>query len=122
MIKYLKLIYPSVVNPAGILMLRSVLTVFELIEINPESIKFIKQKFNSDNLVEALIGQPKKCPVVLTINVTGDRSPHIMVATNALKGQEFIREEGPVADVLRKKWFVTCKNSYRDDIFEPGNV
>ena len=103
-------------------MLRSVLTVFELIEINPESIKFIKQKFNSDNLVEALIGQPKKCPAVVTINLDGDHSPHIIVATNALKGQEFIREEGPVADVLRKKWFVTCKNSYRDDISEPGNV
>ena len=109
-------------NPAGILMLRSVLTVFELIEINPESIKFIKQKFNSDNLVEALIGQPKKCPVVLTINVTGDRSPHIMVATNALKGQEFIRGGPPLADFLRSQWFITCKNCNRDDVSEPGTI
>ena len=120
-IKYIKLINPSVVNPAGILMLKSVLIVFELIGINPESIKFIKQEFNSSNLVEALTRRPKKCPAVVTFNFDHNYTS-IMVATNALKGHEFIRGESPLADSLRNQWFITCKNSIRDDILEPGTI
>ena len=114
-------------DPAGILMLKSVRIVFELLGINPESIKFIKEEFNADNLVEALNERPKKCPAILTINLdtyyqTGDVCPHVMVASNALKGSEFINAHGPVADSLQTKWFINCKNSYRDDISEPGTV
>ena len=54
--------------------------------------------------------------------VSGDLSPHIMVATNALKVMEFIQGDGPVAEYLRNQWFINCKNSYRDDINEPGSV
>ena len=109
-------------DPAGILMLRSVRIVFEMIGIEPESIKFIKEEFNSNNLVKALTEQPKKCPAIVTCNITGDQSPHIMVATNALKGDEFIRGDGRIAEQLRNEWFINCKNSYRDDISEPGTV
>ena len=104
-------------DPAGILMLRSVEIVFEIIGLKPESIKFIKDEFNSDNLVKALTENPKKCPAIVTCNVFGDLSPHIMVATNALQGKDFAYEP-----FLQEQWFITCKNSYRDDIDEPGTV
>ena len=41
-------------DPAGILMLKSVRIVFELIGLKPESMKFTKEYFNADNLVKAL--------------------------------------------------------------------
>ena len=104
-------------DPAGILMLRSVRRVFKKIGIKLESIKFQKQEFGSDNLVKALTESPKRCPAIVTFNLFGDQSPHVMVATNALKGKEFTHE-----DHLREQWFINCKNSYRDDILEPGTV
>ena len=103
-------------------MLRSVRIVFEKIGIKPESLKFIKEEFNSDNLVKALTENPKRCPAIVTLNLLGDLSPHVMVATNALKGSSFIRGHEQVADLLRDQWFINCKNSYRDDISEPGIV
>ena len=109
-------------DPAGILMLRSVRIVFENIGLEPESMSFIKHEFKSDDLVKALHEQPKKCPAIVTLNLFGDSSPHVMVATNALKGSDFIQADGPVAESLRNKWFINCKNSYRDDISEPGIV
>ena len=102
-------------DPAGILMLRSVRIVFEKIGIEPESIKFIKEEFHSLTLVKALTENPKKCPAIVTVDILGARSPHIMVAANALKGKEFTSDP-----LLREKWFVNCKNSYRDEIAEPG--
>ena len=113
-------------------MLRSVRIVFEMIGLEPESIKFIKEEFNSSNLVQALTEQPKKCPTIVTFNLNGDKSPHIMVATNALKGKEFILGSGyrqmptfiqrQYAHTLKDKWFINCKNSYRDDTSEPGKT
>ena len=103
-------------------MLRSVRIVFEMIGIKPESMKFIKERFDSSNLVEALTKQPKKCPAIVTCDMTGHISPHIMVATNALNGKEFIAGNDRVAEALRHEWFINCKNSYRDDISEPGTV
>ena len=110
-------------DPAGILMLRSVRIVLEIIGIRPESMKFKKEKFDSDNLVKCLTEYPRRCPAISTGILNGGLlSPHIMVATNALKGSEFIHETGPIGDYLRKQWFINCKNSYRDDPSEPGIV
>ena len=75
-------------DPAGILMLRSVRVVFEKVGIQPESIKFKKEQFNSLTLVKALTEKPKKCPAIVTTNILGNCTPHIMVATNALKGKD----------------------------------
>ena len=127
-IKFVKLVYPSAMDPAGILMLRSIRIVFEMIGLRPESMNFIKQEFNADNLVKALTEKPKKCPAIVTFNLTGDRSPHVMVATNALKAtsRRLFRgmtwEHGPTAQTLGNKWFINCKNSYRDDISQPGTA
>ena len=103
-------------------MLRSVRIVFEKIGIKPESLKFIKEQFNSDNLVKALTEDPKRCPAIVTLNLFGNLSPHVMVATNALKGGSFILGHGEVDELLRDQWFIHCKNSYRDDITESGVV
>ena len=51
-------------DPAGILMLRSVRIVFEKIGVQPESMKFVPEKFDFDGLVKALTEQPEKCPAV----------------------------------------------------------
>ena len=109
-------------DPAGILMLRSVRKVFEIIGIKPESIKFIKENFDKSNIVKALTEEPKKCPTIVVTELTGDPCnpigcAHAMVATNALKGIEIT---GKTA--LRNEWFINCKNSYREEISAPGTV
>jgi len=106
-------------DAAGILMLRSVRIVFE---IKPESMNFIKERFNSDDIIVALTEQPKKCPAIVTFNLYGDRSPHVMVATNALKGIDFIQGNESGVEALCNEWFINCKNSYRDYEEEPGTV
>ena len=120
-------------DPAGILMLRSVRIVFEKIGVQPESMKFVPEKFDFDGLVKALTEQPEKCPAVYAESAadrsyyeetgettTGETIGHIMVATNALKGSAFMDEDRQYIDGLRNQWFVNCKNSYRDDQNEPG--
>ena len=102
-------------DPAGILMLRSVRICFEMIGLEPESMKFKKEEFNSTNFVKALSENPKKCPAVVAADIFEALSPHVMVAANALKGKEFTSDP-----LLREKWFINCKNSYRDEISEPG--
>ena len=102
-------------DPAGILMLRSVRIVFEKVGIQPELIKFKKEELVFTNLVDALTTNPKKCPAIVTLNLFGDCSPHIMVATNALQGKKFTHDP-----LLQEQWFINCKNSYRNDISEPG--
>ena len=106
-------------DSAGILMLRSVRIVFEMVGISPESIKFKKEEFNSSNLVKALNQKPKKCPAILTFDSFANRNVlHVMVATDALKGFEFMGENSRFAC----EWFIKCKNSYRDEITEPNVV
>ena len=110
-------------DPAGILMLRSVRIVFEKLGLKPESIKFIKHEFDAGNLVKALTEQPKKCPTIVTLDSAAeDPSPHVMVATNAVKGSDFIFGNEPLNNFLQDQWFINCKNSYRDYISEPGTV
>ena len=101
-------------------MLRSVRIVFEKIGIQPETITFEKEIYNSTNLVKALNENPKKCPAIVAINLEtvqrfGNCSPHVMVATNALQGKDFTHEPH-----LREQWFINCKNSYRGNNNEPG--
>ena len=111
-------------DPAGILMLRSVRIIFEIIGLQPELIKFKKEEFTSETLVDALTNRPKKCPAIVSFDIvdaqkTGNPYPHVVVATNALEGKEFIEH---VPDALRHAWFINCKNSYRDDSSESGTV
>ena len=103
-------------DPAGILMLRSFRIVFEKVGIQPESMKFKKDEIDSTNLIEALNKNPKKCPAIVTFDICGSCSTQTMVAISAIQGKQFT-----VDPLLHEKWFIKCKNSYRDDISEPGN-
>ena len=116
----IQLIYPSAMDPAGILMLQSIRIVFEMTGIKPESMNFIKEKFDSDGIIDALSQQPKKCPAIVTCNLNGHLSPRVMVAKNALKGIDFIQGSGPVFEALCKEWFINC--SYQHNEEEPGTV
>ena len=139
-----QLVHPSAVDPAGILMLRSVRKVFELLEINPESIPFRKEEFSGQNIIDALRNEPKKCPVITAADFTDyflcannvcqqcvptmcdinvcqqcvPTSTHAMVTAGALKGSEF----NPTNTILADQWFIQCKNSYGNDPTQPGEI
>ena len=107
-------------------MLRSIRKVFELLEIQPESIQFQKEQFNGQKLIHALRNKPRKCPVITAADFTDyfisekveDIFPaHCMVTAGALKGREFI----PTNTSLANEWFIKCKNSYADDS-EQGKI
>ena len=108
-------------------MLGSVREVFETLGINPESIKFRKEEFNEQNIIDALRNEPRKCPVItaadftdyfISRNVQDIRSHHAMVIDGALKGSEFI----PSNTILADQWFIQCKNSYGNDPTQPGEI
>ena len=117
---FFQLVHPSAVDPAGILMLRSIRKVFEILGIKPESIKFLKEEFNAQNIIDALRNEPQKCPVITACDLTDffiSRKAedidvkHAMVTAGALKGSEFI----PKNKILADEWFIKCKNSYGND-------
>ena len=108
-------------------MLGSVREVFETLGINPESIKFRKEEFNDQNIIDALRNEPKKCPVItaadftdyfISKNVQDIRSHHPMVTAGALKGSEF----NPTNTILADQWFIKCKNSYGNDPDQQGKI
>ena len=118
--------YPSAIDPAGILMLRSIRKVFELINIQPELIRFEKEEFSGENIINALINKPQKCPVITAVDYTDyyTNEPvqnlinHAMVTSGALKGSEFIQTNTTLAD----QWFIKCKNSYGNDSTQQGEI
>ena len=105
------MIYPSAVDPAGIVMLKTVRKVFDIIGLKPEDIKFKKEQFTSQNLVDALTKPPQKCPVLVTLDLNDAPyfSPHVMIATGSRRV--------PI-DANIEVDMIQCKNSYRDDIDE----
>ena len=123
--KYFQLVHPSAIDPAGILMLRSIRKVFELLGIKPESVLFQKEEFNSQNIIDVLQNEPQKCPVITAADFTDyfnsggpPTSTHAMVTAGALKGSEFI----PTMTNLANQWFIKCKNSYGNDPNQPGKI
>ena len=106
-------------------MLGSIRKVFELAEIKPESIRFQKEQFNGENIINALRNEPQKCPVITAADFTDyfisqgmPSSTRAMVTAGALKGSEFLPSNKRLAD----QWFIKCKNSYRDDPTQPGTI
>ena len=108
-------------------MLGSIRKVFELAKIKPESIRFQKEEFNGQNIINALRNEPQKCPVItaayfadyfISGNVQDIKSHHAMVTAGALKGSEFI----PANTRLANQWFIKCKNSYGNDPNQPGEI
>ena len=110
-------------------MLKSIRKIFELIGIKPESIKFNKEEFNGQNLIDVLKNEPRKCPVITCTDMSdyfrdGDRSSIVryglmaMVTAGALKGSDFLSANKLLAD----EWFIKCKNSYGNDPNQPGKI
>ena len=106
-------------------MLHSVRKVFELAGIEPESVQFQKDEFDDTNIIDALINDPKKYPVITTADFTktfkdGSRpyNMHVMVTAGALKGSDFM----PQNAVLANEWFIKCKNSYANDPDKQGKI
>ena len=103
-------------------MLRSIRKVFELLGIQPESIQFQKEKFNGQDIIDALRNEPQKCPVITAIDCTNyfnsgvaPNLGHAMVTAGALKGSDFSDNTS-----LANQWFIKCKNSYGNDPTQPG--
>ena len=105
-------------------MLISVRKVFELAGLKPESIQFQKDEFNAADVIDALTNEPKKCPITtaadwsVSFRNRTERIWHAMVTDGALKGSEFLPQNG----VLNNYWFIKCKNSYRNDQTNPGII
>ena len=108
-------------------MLRSIRKVFEILEIQPESIQFQKEELNGQNIIDALTNEPKTCPVITACDFTDFFNArkaedidvkHTMVTVGALKGSKFI----PTNTILADQWFIQCKNSYGKDPTQPGEI
>ena len=107
-------------------MLGSIRNFFDLIGIELESIQFRKEEFNSQTIIDALIKEPKKCPVITAADFTDflisrkveDITSHAMVTAGALKGSEFMPSNKSLAD----QWFIKCKNSFGNDPTQPGKI
>ena len=63
-------------DPAGILMLGSIREVFDVLGIDLESVKLDKLSFGADEIIPALTGKPKKCPVVTAYQWDEDGKTH----------------------------------------------
>ena len=106
--------YPSAVDPAGLLMLKSIREIFDTANIQFESILFIDEEIIGPNHMTSCISNHKKAPVVTAIRfcppMTSFAACHAMVAT------------GIKTEVIgnQTKQFVQCKNTYRDDPNTPG--
>ena len=76
-------------DPAGIRMLGSVREVFgvlgiDLASVQFEKLQFEKLQFGADEIIPALTGQPKKCPVVTAFQWDEDGKTHAVHAMIAI--------------------------------------
>ena len=101
-----QLVYPTVMDPAGIFMLKSVYGIFDSVGINIQ----VEMKSITDG--EKIIDAINKGihPVVLAVNRQNENLAHAMVATDVKKRN--------IGDKI--EYFLECKNSYRDVRYQPG--
>ena len=101
-------------DPKGILMLNSIREIFDLLGLSFESIQFVSEKFNTERSIIVAINNQKKCPAIVGAKFdfsTGSIDcAHVMVAAG-------VKSE-TVGSLT--KYFIQCKNSYRDDPNQSG--
>ena len=101
---------PSAFDEAGILMLDSIREIFDILDIDFETVQFSCIKYNIEkDMIDAI--KNGKCPVVDVLKSyysSETNGGHVMVATG-------IKETNGVK-------YIQLKNSFADDPNEPGNV
>ena len=108
-------------DPEGILMLNSIRGIFDLLGIDFESMKFVSEKFDTQRSLIDTINRKRKCPVIVGAKFDFSTSPvtidaHAMVAAG-VKIETVVRQ---YASSIEQKYFIQCKNSYRDDPNQSG--
>jgi len=103
-------------DPKGILMLNSIREIFDIAGISFESMKFVDEKFDNERSIIDAINIQKKCPAITGAKFDFSTRPvtvdcvHVMVAAG-------VKSE-TVGSLT--KYFIQCKNSYRDDPNQSG--
>ena len=101
-------------DPQGILMLNSIREIFDIAGISFESMLFIEAKFNDENSIIDAIDNQRLCPAIVGAKFDYSAGSidcaHVMVAAG-------VKSE-TVGSLT--KYFIQCKNSYRDDPNQSG--
>jgi len=99
-------------DPEGILMLNSIREIFDLVGLSFESMQFVQEKFDTQRSIIDAIHRQRKCPAIVGAKFdfsTGTvENAHVMVAA------------GVKTETVQRKFFIQCKNSYRDDPNQSG--
>ena len=101
---------PSAFDDAGIMMLDSIREIFDILDIDFETVQFSWIKYNNEKeLIDAI--ENRKCPIVDVLksySSSDTNGGHVMVATGfkEINGIKYIQ----------------IKNSFAGDPNEPGNV
>ena len=102
-------------------MLNSIREIFDLLGLSFDSMQFVPEKYENNGSIIDAINNQKKCPAIVAAKFDISTSPvtidaHVMVAagvkTNIRHGSLFRRQ--------KTKYFIQCKNSYRDDPNQAG--
>ena len=108
-------------DPEGILMLKSIREIFDLLGLHFESMRFVPEKFDTQRSIIDAINRKRKCPVIVGAKFDFSTSPvtfdsHAMVSAG-VKIETVVRQHG---SSIEQKYFIQCKNSYRDDPNQSG--
>ena len=106
-------------DPQGILMLNSIREIFDIAGISFESMLFIEAKFDDQNSIIDAIDNQRLCPAIVGAKFdfsAGSVDAHVMVAAG-VKTETVVRQHG---SSIEQKYFIQCKNSYRDDPNQSG--
>ena len=108
-----KLGFPSVMDPSGIILLKSIENVFQICGLSADQMSFRISEIDSvGKLMKHLSSKNYVCPTILACQFSRSLSgAHAMVAIKMLSKEIDGKHEV----------FVQCKNSYRDDSSQPGD-
>ena len=100
-------------------MLNSIREIFDLLGLHFESMQFVSEKFDTQTSIIDAINNQRKCPAIVGAMYdisTGSVDAHVMVAAG-VKTETVVRQHG---SSIEQKYFIQCKNSYRDDPNQSG--
>ena len=104
-------------DPEGILMLNSIRGIFDILDIDFESMQFVSEKFDTQTSIIDAINNQRKCPAIVGAMYdisSGSGDAHVMVAAGVKT--ETVQHGSSTKQI----YFIQCKNSYRDDPNQSG--